>query len=192
MYSQAKVKEALAKCEESIKQERKGELRSAFELLQSAVLVFEEQLEVASKKSKDVLKIVHKINKDKLLSLKTMLEKEEQETADSEDRNMPKEDILLYTGDNLYEKDFQDSELQYKSHKLEPLPKEVELRPFHIMRRIENSWSDTMDNEGGYISCETNWTYRNSFNLKIKWIRQSLCMLWLNLKNWSMFTQQGV
>ena len=106
MYSQAKVKEALAKCEESIKQERKGELRSAFELLQSAVLVFEEQLEVASKKSKDVLKIVHKINKDKLLSLKTMLEKEEQETADSEDRNMPKEDILLYTGDNLYEKRF--------------------------------------------------------------------------------------
>ena len=49
-------------------------------------------------------------------------------------------------------KDFQDSELQYKSHKLEPLPKEVELRPFHIMRRIENSWSDTMDNEGGYIT----------------------------------------
>ena len=43
---------------------------------------------------------------------------------------MSKEQILLYTGEGLYEKDFQDSGLQYNDPQLEPLPSRLELHPF--------------------------------------------------------------
>jgi len=145
---EVKVKGALIKCQQSIMEERKGEFRTAYELLQEAVETLKEQLEVAPPKKKDILKTAFKSNKNKLKSLENMLEKEEQETADSEDRNIPKEDIMLYAGDNLYEKDFQDNELQYREPKLVPLPKQSEIRPFYMMRRI---W-DTMENEGGYLT----------------------------------------
>ena len=69
--------------------------------------------------------------------------------------------------------------------------KKIETMNSFIPQSSNNMHHNTESNEDD-ISCETNWTYRNSFNLKIKWILQSLCMLWLNLKNWSMFTQQGV
>lgn len=47
-------------------------------------------------------------------------------------------------GDNLYERDFQDSELQYQSREIPPMPKVHELRPFNVMRKIES----TMEDEG--------------------------------------------
>ena len=100
------------------------------------------------KPNKDVLSIVFKINQDKVKSFENMLEKEEQETADSEDRKILKEDTFLNPSENLYEKDFQDNELQYQTKKLIPFPKQNELRPFCIMRRIE----DTMSGDGGYLT----------------------------------------
>lgn len=49
-YDDSVVKEALKKCEQSIKEERKGDNRKAYELLQEAVEVFKTQLELAPKK----------------------------------------------------------------------------------------------------------------------------------------------
>jgi hypothetical protein len=142
------VKKALQKCHRSIIEERKGELRAAYELLQEGVAILKEQLKVAPPKKIDILKTAYQVNWTRLKNLESMLEKEEQETADSEDRNIPKEDIMHYTGDNLYDRDFQDNELQYKDPQLPPLPKEPEFRPFAMMKRI---W-DTMDNDGGYLT----------------------------------------
>lgn len=154
---EVKIAQALKFWKQSVEEEDKGDIRKAHDLLKAAVAVFKEQIPLAPVKKKDVLEVVYKVNKDKLSSLgnpifltiiENILEKEEQETADSEDRNITKEDIMLYTGDNLYEKDFQDNELQKMKPKLEPLPKEPELRPFHMMRRIWN----TMEGGGGFLT----------------------------------------
>ena len=48
-YDDAEVKAALTKCEQSITEERKGDHRKAYELLQEAVDVFKTQLELAPK-----------------------------------------------------------------------------------------------------------------------------------------------
>ena len=86
---------------------------------------------------------------NKLLSLKEDIAKQEEETtADSEEWRMSKEQILFFTGEGLYEKDFQDSQLQLNDPKLEVLSTKVEVRPFQMMRRI----CETMDKGGGYLS----------------------------------------
>lgn len=82
--------------------------------------------------------MMYDVNHKKLLSLKEAVNKQdnERETSDSENWNISKENINLYTGDGLYEKDFQDNELQYNDPHLDPLPFQKELRPFEMMRRI--------------------------------------------------------
>mmetsp|Transcript_21870 Transcript_21870/g.19413 ORF Transcript_21870/g.19413 Transcript_21870/m.19413 type:complete len:290 (-) Transcript_21870:22-891(-) len=85
---------------------------------------------------------------NKLTSLKEEISKQESETADSEEWRMSREQIQLFTGEGLYEKDFQDSQLQLQDVKLEALSTRVEVRPFQMMKRI----CETMDKGGGYLT----------------------------------------